>query len=392
VTLAAPSAAAAIEGARSMRILVLDINYPSDTNLYGDVFVHARVKGYVERGHDVHVLAFFTRGASYTFEGIRVTCVSTLDELREAIAAIAPDVIAIHFFQGWMLEKLLERVDVPVVVWVHGGEALGWYRRLFDVRVNGEFARYVASNVLQLSRMRRLYRYISSHRERAAIVFVSQWMRRIASIDTLSAVRPYSVIPNPIDTDLFPFERKDPELRGKILLIRSFGSRKYANDLAINAILALREHPYFRELSFTIVGSGQLFARLTAPLREMSNVTLVEGFMTRDAIQGLHKRHGVFLCPTRQDAQGVSMCEAMASGLVPITSKNTAIPEFVTDGESGYLCAGPDEIAAAMTDLWESPERFEKMSAAASRSIGAKASSIIVIPAELALMQSLAAQ
>ena len=262
----------------------------------------------------------------------------------------------------------------------------------FNVRVNGAFLRYIASNVLQLSRMRRLYRYIRTHRERTAIVFVSEWMRRIASINALSAVRPYSVIPNPIDTDLFRFARKDPKLRAKILLIRSFGSRKYANDLAVNAILALREHPYFHELSFTIVGSGQLFASLTAPLRALSNVTLVEGFMTRSAIQALHASHGVFLCPTRQDAQGVSMCEAMASGLVPITSRNTAIPEFVTDGESGYLCAGPDEMAAAMTDLWESPDKFQRMSAAASRSIGAKASSTIVIPAELSLMASLVAR
>lgn len=371
---------------------MLDINYPSDTNLYGDVFVHARVKGYVERGHEVRVLAFFSRGASYSFEGIDVTCVSTLDELRESITAIAPDVIAIHFFQGWMLEKIVRRFDIPVVVWVHGAEALGWYRRLFDLRVNGAFLRYVASNALQLFRMRRLYRYIRAHPERIAIVFVSQWMRKIASIDSVSAVRPYSVIPNPIDTDLFRYQRKEPSQRGRILLIRSFGSRKYANDLAVAAILRLRDHPSFDQLSFTIVGSGKLFASLTAPLRKLPNVSFIEGFQTRKSIRALHACHGVFLCPTRQDAQGVSMCEAMASGLVPVTSNNTAIPEFVTDGETGYLRVGPDEMAVAITELWEAPEKFERMSAAAARSITIKASSSTVIPAELALMLRLVAR
>ena len=375
-----------------MRILVLDINYPSDTNLYGDVFVHARVKGYIALGHEVHVLVFFTRGASYEFEGVAVTSLASLEELRSAIDAIGPDVIAIHFFQGWMLEKIVKKIDVPVVVWVHGAEALGWYRRLFDLRVNGDFARYAASNTLQLSRMRRLYGYIRHNPSRAAIVFVSQWMHRIASVDSLRAIRPYAVVPNPIDTELFRFERKDPALRTKVLLIRSFGSRKYANDLAVAAILRLSRLSGFDEFSFTIVGSGTLFAELTAPLRKLSNVTLIEGFQTRCAIRALHSRHGVFLCPTRQDAQGVSMCEAMASGLVPITSRNTAIPEFVSDDASGFLCDGPDEMATAMTALRMSPARFADMSAAASRSIGAKAGADVVIPAELALMQGLASQ
>jgi len=83
----------------------------------------------------------------------------------------------------------------------------------------------------------------------------------------------------------------------------------------------------------------------------------------------LHDRHGVFLCPTRQDAQGVSMCEAMASGLVPITSDNTAIPEFVSD-EEGYLTRGADEIAMAIRTLDEQPQLFlEKSRKAAARSL-----------------------
>ena len=143
-----------------MKIVVLDINYPSDTNLYGDVFVHARVQGYIALGHEVHVLAFFTRGASYSFEGVAVTCVSDLEALREAIQQIAPDVIAIHFFQGWMLRKLVPALAAPIAIWVHGMEALGWYRRLFDVPTLRDFARHVAANVLQIARMRDLYKYV----------------------------------------------------------------------------------------------------------------------------------------------------------------------------------------------------------------------------------------
>ena len=375
-----------------MKILVLDINYPSDTNLYGDVFVHARVKGYLEHGHEVHVLAFFTRGESYSFEGVSVTCVSNLEELRRTIGAIAPDVIAIHFFQGWMLEKLLKPLGIPVVVWIHGGEALGWYRRLFDLRGNGQIARTAAMNTLQLFRMRRLYRYARVARNRTALVFVSKWMRDVAAADALYDVHPYAIIPNPIDTEIFRFEEKDGAMRGRVLLIRSFDSRKYANDLAVKAILDLKGTAVFEQLSFTIAGSGRYFAGLTQPLRNLGNVTLVERFLTRAEIRELHTRHGVFLCPTRQDAQGVSMCEAMSSGLVPITSENTAIPEFVQDGVNGFLCRSPSDLSRAMVNMWESPDQFHRLSREASRSISEKAGSSYVIPQELSLMKRMIPQ
>jgi glycosyltransferase involved in cell wall biosynthesis len=371
---------------QAMKILVMDINYPSDTNLYGDVFVHARVQGYIARGHEVQVLAFFTRGASYSFEGVEVTCVSSLEALREAIRDFAPDVIAIHFFQGWMLEKLVRQISVPIVVWIHGMEALGWYRRLFDFPGPRELARHIAANVVQLVRMRSLYAYVHQNRTAAALVFVSQWMRDTAASDALTDIRPYHLIPNPIDTSLFSYERKDPALRARVLLIRSFGSRKYANDIAIDTILAMRERKEFAEFHYTIVGSGKFFAKLTAPLRELSNVTLMETFVTREQMRELHTQNGVFLCPTRQDAQGVSMCEAMASGLVPVTSKSTAIPEFVAHEETGFLCESSAETAAALSRLWHEPELFQKMSEAGAKSITAKASAESVIPRELELM------
>jgi len=305
---------------------------------------------------------------------------------------IAPDVIAIHFFQGWMLEKLLKPLGIPVVVWIHGGEALGWYRRLFDLRVNGQIARTAAMNTLQLFRMRRLYHYARVAKNRTALVFVSKWMRDVAAADALYDVDPYAIIPNPIDTEIFRYEEKDGAMRGRVLLIRSFDSRKYANDLAVKAILDLKGTSMFEQLSFTIVGSGRYFAGLTQPLRDLRNVTLIERFMTRDEIRELHTRHGVFLCPTRQDAQGVSMCEAMSSGLVPITSENTAIPEFVQDGANGFLCRNPSDLSRAMLRIWESPDRFHRLSKEASKSISEKAGSSYVIPQELSLMKRMLLQ
>ncbi len=366
-----------------MRILVLDNNYPSDDNLYGDVFVHVRVARYVALGHDVKVIAFFRDAPSYVFDGIAVDWAPDIDSLRAQIAAFAPDVVVIHFFQGWMLRKLVLASAQPVVVWVHGFEALWWVRRLFDASPTRQFAQYVFYNTIQMVRMRKLFRYATAHPRRVRFVFVSDWMRRIAETDTATRLCEYAIIPNPIDTTRFPYVDKAPELRRHVLLIRSFDSRKYANDLAIAAIERLSTEPEFARMTFTVCGRGKLFAKLTDRLRRFPNVTLREGFLRQADIRALHATHGVLLSPTRQDAQGVSMCEAMSSGLVPVTSASTAVPEFITHGHSGFLTRSAAELAAAMLTLQREPERFVAMSNAAASSIRQKAAIDHVVDQEV---------
>ena len=81
------------------------------------------------------------------------------------------------------------------------------------------------------------------------------------------------------------------------------------------------------------------------------------------------------LIPTRQDAQGVSMCEAMSSGLVPVTSNNTAIPEYV------------NELKDAIQEMYYSPDIFLKKSKKASQHINKICSPQKVITKELDLIK-----
>jgi glycosyltransferase involved in cell wall biosynthesis len=214
--------------------------------------------------------------------------------------------------------------------------------------------------------MRQLFLRANTSDGRIRFIFVSQWMRQISERDVGVKLRSHEVIPNFIDTHLFKYRAKRAEDRHRVLLIRSFNSAKYANDWAVEAIHALaRRYPAFEKMRFTIVGEGLLWQRLTSTLR-YPNVTLVNRMLDHQEMKALHDQHGIFLCPTRQDAQGVSMCEAMASGLVPVTSNNTAIPEYVSNDE-GYLCDSPDQMAAAMQELDEQADVFTRKSLAAAR-------------------------
>jgi glycosyltransferase involved in cell wall biosynthesis len=369
-----------------MRLLILDEGYPHPDNLMGDVFVHVRVKEYAKH-HEVKAFAYFYEPREIEYEGIQVRFFDDTDKIVQAVKEYNPDKILIHFYQSWMLEKVLKQFQVPVMIWVHGYEALGWYRRLFNFSwYSPVLLNYVKKNTVQQYHFHKLIRYANQN-DRIQFVFVSDWMRRITETDSLAKIKRKSIIANPIDTDLFHYRDKDTELRKKILLLRSFTTRKYANDISVEAILKLSKKPFFEELEFTLIGKGPFFDKLTPPLKQFPNVSLQQTAIRQRHIPELHAAHGVFLCPTRQDAQGVSMCEAMSSGLIPVTSDNTAIPEFVSDNQTGFLTRNSDDVAAAIEKLYHQPELFRKMSEATASSVRKLCSLEEIVSKELKLIE-----
>ena len=106
-----------------------------------------------------------------------------------------------------------------------------------------------------------------------------------------------------------------------------------------------------------------MFDELTKKIIHFKNVNIEQKFLNHSEISDIHKQFGIFLCPTRMDSQGCSMCEAMSSGLVPITTNITAIPEFV-DNKCGFLCEQENylEMADAIEKLYNEPKLFETMS------------------------------
>ncbi|MEO7534696.1 MAG: glycosyltransferase family 4 protein [Ferruginibacter sp.] len=351
-----------------MRLLILDQNYPHLDNLMGDVFVHVRAKEYA-RWHEVKAFSYFQEPSKIDYEGISLERFSDVNLLVDAIIAYQPDKILIHFYQSWMLEKIVKVLNVPVIIWVHGFEALGWYRRLFNFKLYSPvFLNFVLKNTRQQFHFRKLIKY-ANNTQQVRFVFVSNWMRKITEQDTLLRIKKYDIIPNPIDTKLFQYKNKELSQGKKVLLLRSFDSRKYANDISVEAILKLSKKEVFKQFSFTIIGKGQLFDKTLEPIKNFPNVHIKKGAVRQINIPSVHQEHGIFLCPTRQDAQGVSMCEAMSSGLIPITTNNTAIPEFVSDMKTGCLTMSSQEIADTLIRLNERPGLLQDLSSNAAKSI-----------------------
>lgn len=377
------------------RTLVLTDHYPSYDDLYRNGFVHTRVRGYRARGvdPDVYLLRPGVTVSHREFHGVQVMTGGP-DGLRSLLRSGHYENVLVHFLSRGMWDVLRDlRGKINIVIWIHGFEIEPWWRRTFNYRDDIELARAKQQAELRME----LWREVStSDPEEVRFVFVSQAFRDEVIEDQQEfgfrlddqAVR---IMPNPVDEDIFSYVPKPPEQRKKILLIRPFASRKYANDLAAAAIVKLASEPWFGELSFRIVGDGPLFEEDTQNLAGYPNVTIERTFLTHSRIAALHKDYGVFLVPTRRDAQGVSRDEAMSSGLVPVTSDVPAIHEFVGLDE-GYIAPYDDSdgLAEAIRELYHNPEIFLAKSEAAAARVRRTVASSVIISRELELLKTAA--
>ncbi|WP_167880566.1 FkbM family methyltransferase [Nocardioides guangzhouensis] len=368
--------------------LVLTDNYPSYEDLYRNGFVHSRVREYRDAGLAVDVFRF-KEGEPlgyHEFEGVEVTTGST-HALRATLENGHHKHVLVHFLNPAMWAVLREYADdLKVTVWVHGAEVQPWWRRRFNFTNSTELERAKEASELRQAFWRGL---VDDLPAKTHFVFVSRYFADEV-MDDLNRSIPEDqvhVVHNPVNTSLFGYVPKQRQDRLRILSIRPFASAKYANDLSVAAVLDLSTEPWFDELHFRFIGDGPLFEETMKPIMGLPNVEVTRGFLTQGEIASLHRQYGVFLAPTRMDAQGVSKDEAMSSGLVPVTSGVTAIPEFVSDRE-GYL-AGLDDatgLADAIRDLYHNPDKFTAKSAAAAARVRQQTATSVVLPQELALV------
>jgi len=369
--------------------LVITNHYPQYDDLYRNGFVHSRLAAYRRAGFQVDV--FRCRAGSplgyHEFENIDIATGGP-EALDKMLSSGRYESVGVHFLDPVIWQVLERHIGkIRVNVWVHGAEIQPWHRREYNFRSVDERLAEVARSDQRLAFWRGLLRKMP---ENLHLVFVSKYFAEEVMED-LGFRLPdehYSILHNPINTELFSYREKDAGQRKRILSIRTFSTRKYANDLSVDAILALKDKPYFKELEFRLIGDGDLFEETTAPLNGLPNVLLERRFLSQPEIAELQKNYGVFLIPTRWDSQGVSRDEAMASGLVPVTSRVAAVTEFV-DETCGYLAEPEDAtgLAAAIEDLYQNPEKFLKLSKAAADRVRRQSEARHVIEQEVSLMR-----
>jgi glycosyltransferase involved in cell wall biosynthesis len=176
-------------------------------------------------------------------------------------------------------------------------------------------------------------------------------------------------VPEPIDLARWrhAFEAA-PELpRGgnSILCVAHLYPRKNVATL-LAAMTRLSNHAVLR-----VVGTGPDLARLERLSRDLGLGGRVEflGHVDFARLAGEYRRADVFCLPSRQEGFGIVFLEAMAAGLPIVAARAAAVPEVVSDGESGILVGPdrPDDLAAALDRLLSDPAERLRMGEAGRR-------------------------
>lgn len=376
-----------------LRILLVTRSYPSPGNLYQYPFVHRRVLAYLAAGHEVAVFRpTHGAGEQFLFEGVRWQSGSSKD-LERLASEWQPDCVAVHGLSETLwpaLEPLQERW--PICAWLHGSEIPEFARQKAEA-IAAPDRRVQALRQIE-ARVRFWNRLLERQLPNLHLVFVSRASVEMMRLDMGARLRDHawSIIHNPIDTDLFRYEPKRAEQRYSVLSIRPYDSKTYGNDLAVAAVLHLAQRPGFERFHFRFIGDGPLFDETLQPLRHLGAVAIERRFLTQEEIARQHRAYGIFLVPTRLDTQGVSRDEAMASGLVPVTNAIDAVVEFA-DQDCAALVARDDAIgmADAIEAMADQPDLFLQRSRHAAARVRRQSATSMVVPQEITLLRQAAA-
>lgn len=372
-----------------MGYLLITNAYPNKEKVYANAFIHRRVKGYQAHGLDVTIVVFTTKiKRDEYYDGVKIMYMNEA-QLYNHLLYYHYDKLLFHFINYKMfqaVERLHQKPDV--VVWIHGFEAEAWYTRYYNYLTS---ARTLNEQLRKKDEhypyQRAFFKKLMTREDmNVQFVYVSRGLKELY-VDPFVGVSPdhYYIIPNIVDKHMFPYREKKEEDRFNILSIRPYTAKNYANDLTVAVILALSKEKWFKKLHFSLYGDGPLFDELTAPLNHFSNVSLNKMFVPQQEISQLHAQNGIYLGPSRHDSQGVSLNEAMSSGLVPISNAIGGIPDFVEHGVSGYLAErnNVEQMVAAITFLIKNPQKFKDMSYLASKNIQNLTGNDVVITREL---------
>lgn len=110
---------------------------------------------------------------------------------------------------------------------------------------------------------------------------------------------------------------------------------------------------------FVIVGEGPHKNALEKMVKEkhLSPHFIFTGFVDDRELMDYYKAADVFAFPSKYETQGLVALEAMAAGVPVVAAREKALPDFIRDGENGYLADADDEVEFAEKIMRATEER-----------------------------------
>ncbi len=142
------------------------------------------------------------------------------------------------------------------------------------------------------------------------------------------------------------------------------GDKLASYRLLAEALTALQD----RRWQLLILGDGPARAEVETAFQAIDTARLrFPGERAPDALSEIYAACDLFVWPAVNEAYGMALLEAQASGLPVIAARTGGVPAIVEDGITGLLTPPQDAaaIASAVGELLKRPDRRRDMAAAA---------------------------
>jgi L-malate glycosyltransferase len=296
------------------------------------------------RGHQLDILSFrpakldtaqvhYVNAGVVRTEGGNWRYLLRLPTVRRLILQSKPDLIFCHYLTSYGLIGALLKSSLPLVVWLHGTDALVTPDRspMYRWAMRYTLARCDLI-IMAAAHMERRVQQMGGKDKRLMIL--------------------------PVGADLRKFNQATLVERKDLTCISNRQLVKNSNvDLLLAAIAHVRQmRP---GIHLTIAGDGPLRSELESVGHRLDLASQVKflGDVSNDAMPDLLRQHSLYLSATRSDGTSISLLEAMACGTFPIVSDIPANRAWITDGRNGFLIPldQPDLLAQRILETVETP-------------------------------------
>jgi glycosyltransferase involved in cell wall biosynthesis len=180
------------------------------------------------------------------------------------------------------------------------------------------------------------------------------------------------VIPPGIESSWFEVE-KNKVIPGQLLFWGRVEEEKGLTELFVALNTVAKKFPNVR---LTLVGEGNRLQEYKSLVTDLGLTNRVEftGWLNNQEIQTLAAKCSIGIFPSRIESFGLSVVEAMATGLPVIAARGGAVPENIEDGVTGTLVPvnNSDALADAINKALKNPQSSETMAIAAKSTVQQK--------------------
>ena len=232
------------------------------------------------------------------------------------------------------------------------------------ITVDRKLAIKAASSLWKKIKQMRWYSFLGMQkrvsRTLSHIITVSKCARADISKDFKIPLQRFRIIPNGINTDLF---RPLPEIKREKNRIIVTNSADTPLKGLYYLLQAVSEISKTRKIRLIVVGTPKKNGGIEKFIRKLNieEVITFTGRIDNNEFVQQYARAAVAVIPSVYEGFGLPAGEAMACGLPVISTTGGALPEVV--GDAGILVppADPQALTNAITALFDTPDRVEKM-------------------------------